>query len=323
MKKILIWVGALLLLIIAAVFIYLQYVLPNVGSAPQLTVDITPQRVQHGAYLANHVTVCMDCHSTRNWQKYTGPITPGTEGKGGEYFGEELGFPGKFYSKNITPANLGSWTDGEIYRVITTGVDKNGHAIFPVMPYPYYGNMDKEDVLDIIAYIRSLHPIQNVIPPRSIQFPMNLILNTIPQKAVPMTKPNLADTFAYGNYLVSIAACMECHTKHEKGNLIREMAFAGGRLFKMPNGNLYSANITPDKETGIGNWTRESFIARFKTYGDTANLETMTDKKINTVMPWSMYGGMDTSDLAAIYAYLKTLKPLKNKVQHFQTISMK
>ncbi|PZX62760.1 c-type cytochrome [Hydrotalea sandarakina] len=323
MKKILIWVGALLLLMIAAVFIYLQYVLPNVGNAPELTVDITPQRVQHGAYLANHVTVCMDCHSTRNWKKYTGPITPGTEGKGGEYFGEELGFPGKFYSKNITPANLSTWTDGEIYRVITTGVDKNGHAIFPVMPYPYYGNMDKEDVLDIIAYIRSLHPIQNVIPPRSIQFPMNLILNTIPQKAVPMAKPKPSDTIAYGNYLVSIAACMECHTMQEKGNLIKDMAFAGGRLFKMPNGNVYSANITPDKETGIGNWTRESFIARFKTYSDTANLETMTDKKINTIMPWSMYGGMDTNDLSAIYAYLKTLKPLKNKVQHFEIITMK
>jgi mono/diheme cytochrome c family protein len=305
------------------VFIYLKYILPNVGNPPQLTVAITPQRIQHGAYLANHVTVCMDCHSTRNWQKYSGPIIPGTEGKGGQYFGEELGFPGKFYSKNITPANLGTWTDGEIYRVITTGVDKNGHAIFPVMPYGSYGHMDKEDVLDIIAYIRSLHPIQNVIPARSIQFPMNLILNTIPQKAVPISKPNPADTIAYGNYLVSIAACKDCHTKHEKGNLIMEMAFAGGRLFKMPNGNVYSANITPDKETGIGNWSRESFIARFKSYSDTANLETMTDNKINTIMPWSMFGGMDSSDLSAIYAYLKTLKPLKNKVQHFETVSLK
>ncbi|RTL49957.1 MAG: cytochrome C [Sphingobacteriales bacterium] len=318
MKKVLFWVGLLLLLLVAGLLVYLKFFLPNVENAPVLTVEITPQRVRHGAYLANHVTVCMDCHSTRNWLKFTGPIVPGTEGEGGEYFGVESGFPGKFYSKNITPVNLKNWTDGEIYRVITTGVDKKGNAIFPVMPYTYFGKMDKEDVYDIIAYIRTLHPIQNNIQSRSINFPMNFILNTLPQKAVPLKKPLKSETLLYGHYLVSIAACMECHTQQDQGNLKTELAFAGGRAFKMPNGITVSANITPDSATGIGNWSKESFVARFKTYSDTANLETITPDKVNTIMPWSMYGGMNTSDLEAIYVYLKSLPPIKNKVQHFE-----
>src|SRR5665213_1849553 len=71
----------------------------------------------------------------------------------------------------------------EIFMTITTGVDKYGKALFPVMPYHYYGKMDKEDIYDIIAYIRSLPPIENKTPDRSIDFPMNFIVNTIPTKA--------------------------------------------------------------------------------------------------------------------------------------------
>ena len=86
----------------------------------------------------------------------------------------------------------------------------------------------------------------------------------------------------------------------------------------MPNGMLRSANITPDPETGLGNWTEEAFIARFKAYADSANLSAIAATQVNTIMPWSMYAGMDTTDLKAIYAYLKTIKPVKNKVAHFE-----
>lgn len=76
--------------------------------------------------------------------------------KGGEFFGPDLGFPGEFYSRNLTPANLRGWTDGEIFRAITAGVNKEGEALFPVMPYRNYSKMDKEDIYDIIAYLRTL-----------------------------------------------------------------------------------------------------------------------------------------------------------------------
>ena len=156
MKKILLTILMIIVICVAIGTSFVKFGLPNVGAAPDITIELTPERIQRGEYLANHVTVCMDCHSTRDWSLYSGPIVSGTLGKGGEYFGPEMGFPGKFYSRNITPAKLVDWTDGEIFRAITTGVSKDGKALFPVMPYLYYGKMDKEDVYAIIAYIRTI-----------------------------------------------------------------------------------------------------------------------------------------------------------------------
>ncbi|MEO6836760.1 MAG: cytochrome C [Ginsengibacter sp.] len=317
MKKVLITILIIVIVAIAALLSYVKFALPNVGAAPDLHIAITPERVQHGEYLANHVSLCMDCHSTRDWSKYSGPMTPGTNGKGGELFNEKLGFPGTFYSKNITPANIKDWTDGEIFRTITTGEDKFGNALFPVMPYHYYGKMDKEDIYDIIAYIRSLPPIENSVPDRKIDFPMNFIVNTIPAKASFVVKPPKSDTIKYGAYMVNAAACMECHTPVKKGQVIPELAFSGGRDFHMPNGVVNSANITSDKVTGIGGWTAEQFVARFKAYENPANVRKMGATDVNTIMPWTMLGGMDTSDLRSIYAYLQTLKPISHEVVHF------
>ncbi|HTN09325.1 cytochrome C [Agriterribacter sp.] len=318
MKKILLVIVLIIVVAIAGIAGYLKFALPDVAPSPDLKVTVTPERIAHGEYLANHVAVCMDCHSTRDWSRFAGPIAPGTLGKGGEYFGREMGFPGSFYSKNITPQNLGSWTDGEIYRTITTGVNKNGEALFPVMPYLHYGKMDKEDVYDIIAYLRQLPVIKSTIPQRSIDFPMSFILNTIPANSIPLERPAKTDLVKYGGYIVTIAACIECHTQVKQGQPIPELAYGGGREFQMPNGTVRSANITPDAETGLGNWTEDAFIARFKAYTDTANIFKVTAGQVNTIMPWPMYAGMDTTDIRAIYAYLKTLQPIKNKVEHFQ-----
>lgn len=317
-KKVLITLLILVVVVIIGAVVYLKMALPNVDDAPDLKIIYTPKRIAHGKYLANHVTLCMDCHSTRDWSKFTAPPIIGTLGKGGEYFGPEVGFPGSFYSKNITPSHLKNWTDGEIFRAITTGVDKDGNALFPVMPYLYYGKMDTEDIYAIIAYIRTLEPIENQVPERDIEFPMNLIVNTIPQTATATHKPSKTDTLAYGAYLTNAAACMECHTQVENGQIIKELAFMGGREFPMPNGLVRSANITPDDETGIGLWSENAFIARFKAYSDPNNAATLTNNDVNTIMPWNMMAGMDDSDLAAIYKYLQSLKPVKNEVVHFQ-----
>lgn len=320
MKKIIL-IGILVItVLLAGIAGYLGLYLPHVAAAPELTVNRSPQHIAHGEYLANHVAVCMDCHSTRDWSRFSAPLLPGTLGKGGEYFGKEAGFPGSFYSKNLTPNNLGNWTDGEIFRAITTGVGQNGDALFPVMPYLHYGKMDKEDVYDIIAYLRQLPAIDNDIPASTADFPMNFIINTIPAETTPMQRPAKTDLLKYGEYIITIAACIECHTQEQKGQLIQELAYAGGRTFQMPNGVLRSANITADPETGIGNWTEAAFIARFKSYSDSANLAILSPGQVNTIMPWSMYAGMDTTDLSAIYTYLMTTKPIKNKVEHFQPL---
>ena len=322
MKKVLLTVLVILIVLIIGAISYIKIALPNVQAAPHITIDKTAERVAHGEYLANHVTVCMDCHSTRDWSKYSGPVTPGTLGKGGEYFNEDVGFPGKFYSKNLTPDHLSTWTDGEIFRAITTGVSKNGDPLFPVMPYVYYGKMDKEDIFDIIAYIRSLSPIDNTPPERSLNFPMNFIINTIPEEARFTIKPAKNDTIKYGAYLTNASACVECHTQVKQGVIIPELAFSGGREFIGVNGSSVSANITPDMETGIGKWSAKDFVERFKSYQNIDSLPQLDKNDINTVMPWNMFAGMEESDLIAIYKYLQTLKPIHNPVVHFKSSSI-
>jgi hypothetical protein len=320
MKKIfvrgLLWLLGIIVLIIVAAYIYLRFMLPDVGKAPEVKVQITPARLERGKYLANHVALCMDCHSVRDWGLFAGPPTPGTLGAGGERFGPEEGLPGVFYSRNITPYGIGSWTDGQLYRAITEGVDKNGRALFPIMPYLIYGQLDTEDIYSIMAYVRTLAPIKNEIPPSHADFPMNLIMNTIPKKANPQKAPDTSNQVAYGKYLA--IGCIECHTVVDKGRIIPEKAFQGGREFILPAGTIRSANLTPDKETGLGNWSEDVFVKRFKVYADSSYIpQKVGPKDFNTIMPWVMYSGMKDSDIKAIYAFLRTLKPVHNEVQKF------
>jgi hypothetical protein len=103
-----------LILVITAALTYVKVALPNVGPAPNITLRPEASRIEHGRYLANHVAACMDCHSTRDFSKLTGPMVAGTEGKGGEGFLREAGFPGNYYAPNLTPIHLANWTDGEM-----------------------------------------------------------------------------------------------------------------------------------------------------------------------------------------------------------------
>src|SRR5687768_8942224 len=109
MKKVFRILGIILIVLIvfiAGAIIYIKTALPDVGDAPDLQVQRTPERIERGKYLANAVAVCMDCHSTRDWSKFSGPIKPGTFGQGGERFDHSMGFPGIYYSKNITPDGI-------------------------------------------------------------------------------------------------------------------------------------------------------------------------------------------------------------------------
>jgi hypothetical protein len=228
-----------------------------------------------------------------------------------------MGFPGVFYSKNITPYGLKDWTDGEIYRAITTGVNKDNKALFPLMPYQHYGTMDNEDLFSIIAYVRSLPSVKNDVQEREVDFPFSLILQTIPKKAAPAARPDPSDSVAYGKYLVNAAGCVDCHTKFEKGQFVAGTEFGGSREFELPGGTLRSANISPDA-TGIGYWSKEKFIRAFKQYQDSTYKSpklAMTD--YNTIMPWIMYASMTESDLSSIYQYLRTVTPIHNEVTKF------
>ena len=311
-------VGSLAVLVIIGL-IYFNMSFPKAEKVPIVKVEITPERVSRGGYLVRHVVGCLDCHSERDWTKYAGPIIPGTEGKGGEEFDAEDGVPGVVYAKNITPAALGSWTDGELIRAITTGVSKDGTALFPIMPYGDFNYLRQEDLYAIVAYLRTLKPVQDTIPERHLVFPMNLIVKTIPFSSYNPGPPiNSSDTVAYGEYLTTIATCSGCHTQLDKGVPIKGMDYAGGMAFNFPGGVVRSANITPDDETGIGKWTKEQFVQYFKAFSSDSSHDIHVEpNQYNTVMPLTSFGEMTDQDLGAIYAYLRTLTPVHNQVVRF------
>src|SRR5687768_13086742 len=154
---------------------YLFFAFPNVPVAADFKIEPTPERLARGKYLNDHVVGCTTCHTQRDWTKYSGPVKAELLGAGGESFA--LGPAGVLYSKNITPAAIGSWTDGELLRAVTEGVAQDGTPLFPLMPYPHYGVMAEDDVQAVLAYTRSLKPIENTnVPERKLTFPLNLIV---------------------------------------------------------------------------------------------------------------------------------------------------
>ena len=324
-KKILLTATALLFVATISFYFYFVNAYPKVEAAPNIDIQPTPELILRGEYIAHSVAVCMDCHSTRDWSKFSGPPVPGTLGKGGERFTKDLGFPGDFYAPNITPYKLKEWTDGEIYRAITSGVSKDGRPLFPVMPYHAYGKMAKEDIYAIIAYLRTLPEQKNDVPVSQADFPFNLIMRTMPMSPTQANAvPDQSNPVAYGQYLFTSASCIDCHTPFEKGEFDMNFANAGGREFPMPGGVLRSPNITPHPTSGIGQWTEAQFVSRFKAYADSGYVAPVLGKDdFQTIMPWTMYGTMSESDLKAIYAYLKQLKPIDHNIERYTPLAVK
>lgn len=316
LKIILISVSFIVLLLISGL-VYVSTALPDVGPAPEnFKVTVSPEKIERGKYLANHVMLCIDCHSQRDFSLFGAPPIPGTEAKGGERFDHSMGFPGVFISPNITPAGIGDYTDGELFRLITTGVKKDGNPIFPVMPYASYGRLDAEDIEAVIAYIRSLEPKPSEKQVSKADFPVNLIMRTMPVKAELTKRPPAEDAVAYGKYLTTASACADCHTQFENGAYTGE-PLAGGRKFMFPDGSvLSSANLTPH-ETGLKNWSKSQFIERFKAYENSQHIKKLNPGEMQTIMPWAMYAGMSREDLGAIFDYLQSLEPVENSVTKF------
>lgn len=304
------------ILLLAAGATYLATALPRIAVVP-LTVTATPALVARGDYLYNHVSVCVACHSTRDATRFAGPVVPGSEGGGGDAFDHGAGIPGIIYGRNLTPAALASWSDGELGRAICSGVDRNGRALFPFMPYQNYGRAALSDITAIIAYLRTLAPVSREVPERRLSFPMNLIVNLIPKPAQLSAAPPAADAPGYGAYLVNLAACLHCHSQDHHGAIPAGREFAGGREFPVPGGMVRSANLTPDPSSGLGGWTRERFIAAFAAFRDGAAAAKVAVHAFNTPMPWTAYAGMSDADLGAIYDCLHALPAVANPVVKF------
>lgn len=315
--KILVYSISSVIVVAIVLITYVFTALPNVDPPKDMQVQITDSTVARGEYLAYHVMMCADCHGSRDFTKFSGPPHPGTEFAGGEVFDQSMGFPGRFVSANITPFGVSDWTDGELFRLITEGVTKDGDAIFPVMPYHQFGQLAGEDVEAVIAYLRTLEPVETDHPKSKADFPFNMILRTMPRTAQLVEKPDTTDRVNYGKYMFTAAACADCHTDFAKGKSVGPLA-GGGREFQFPDGSVVrAANLTPH-ETGIGHYTRAGFISLFKRYADSTYVPPAVQPgEFQTLMPWYMYAGMKENDLGAIYDYLQTLEPYDNAVERF------
>jgi mono/diheme cytochrome c family protein len=297
---------------------------PAMRPAPTEAIERTPERLQRGKYLVHHVSDCLGCHSDHVAERYAFPISPGTEGKGGFVFDKKFGVPGTVCAQNITPdeeTGIGRWSDGEILRALREGVDRDGNALFPMMPYRYFRSMCDEDARAVVAYLRSLPPRKNAVPKQKLDFPVNLLVKNVPLPVDGIvTAPDaMKDHLGYGKYLVTIAGCRECHTAHDShGQIVPGRDFAGGWTMVGPWGRVVTANITPHPATFMGQATKEQFIGRIRAFtGFDAGTAPVASKGRNTVMPWIAYAGMTDHDLGAIFDYLKTLPAVENKVNPF------
>lgn len=282
---------------------------PAQRPAPQMTSKDDAETVERGRYLAENVAVCVDCHTPHDWDRPGYPIRAGMKFAGGERFGPDMGLPGTIWSSNLTSdkeTGLGAWTDGEIARAIREGVGRDGHALFPEMPYPHYKVMSDEDVLAIIAFLRRLPPVKNAVARTSIDFPVSIFIKKAPKPlAGPVAPPAPEDR---GEYLLSIAGCKMCHTPQERGRPVAALELAGGFEMPGPWGKVWTSNLTPDPATGLGN-ARASEIERAIRAGT-----RMDGKPMRGPMPWRWYAQMRPEDMGAMIAALKKRAPIKNDV---------
>ena len=318
-------VGIVLLVVVALAAIGVSYLMlkkPAQRPATAEKIQATPERLARGEYLVRHVSICLDCHAERT-TAYGLPLKPGREGAGGFIWDEKIHFPGVLAASNLTPdpdTGLGKWTDGEIIRAIREGVDREGKALFPIMPYGHLRNMSDEDAASVVVYLRSLKPIRYEKPKKSLQVPLNFVEKFEPKPLDgPVAAPDRNDRLAYGKYLTEIAACAECHTpKDDKGRTLPGKEFAGGWEMHAPWFRVVTANITPHPNTWMGKATKEEFIGRFKAFANmTAENAPPAPKGRQTLMPWLAYSRMTEEDLGAVYDYLKTVPAVDNAVNPF------
>ncbi len=299
---------------------YLYLRKPAQAPPRDIKVEMTPQRIERGRYLFQNVADCDGCHSQRNFARIDGPVVPSGRGKGTVLSGLLTNLPGTVVAPNITPdpdTGIGTWTDGEKMRAIREGVDKDGRALFPMMPYAGFRSMSDEDVESLVAYMNTLSPIRNALPATKLSFPVNLMIKGVPQPVGSVPPPDRGNRVQYGKYLATIAGCGDCHTPTQKGQPVEGMEFAGGQEFPSTLGRVFTANITPHPDTGIGKWDEAFFLKKFADYKDYAAggaAPPMTAPDQFTLMPWLTFSGMQPEDLSAVYAFLRTVKPVDHHV---------
>lgn len=315
MKKALKILGIILgvtALLLASAAAYVQF-------APMPVFEVKPPVVQLPADSASLAKgknivelVCAHCHmgadSRLSGRLFNRPTDP---------FGE-------IWSANITrhpTKGIGRYTDGELAYLMRTGVNRDGRMVGYMMCHP---NMSDHDLASIIAYLRS---DADVTQPVDITHPKPAYLTSFMGKAImklglykplpydgqPKTAPSPSDKVAYGRYLATeMYECAGCHSANFEtlDPINPEQSpgyFGGGNPIVDEEFNPFpSANLTPSKDHGIGNWTEEQFVTAVRT-------GVRPDQRLlQHQMP--RFARLSDEELSAIWAYLQTVPALETTV---------
>ncbi len=319
MKKLLSFLKWSAVTVLFLIIVFIVYALLKPESIydspyPEISASKDSTVIARGKYLVYGPAHCAYCHApTNDFKKIeAGEIVPLS---GGAVFALPIG---NVYVPNITSdktTGIGSFTDGEIARVLRYGVKKDGTALLDFMPFY---DLSDEDLTAIVSYLRTEPAINNSVPKNDWNFLGKIVL------ALGMVKPmgdgivppapERDSTAEYGKYLAgSVANCRGCHTKRDlKDGSYIGIDYAGDMQFEVLNENghiipgkhLVSPNLTPDKLTGrIASWTQDTFVKRFQ-----------AGRVIDgSPMPWGAFSRLSETDLKAIYKYLMTLNPVRSQ----------
>jgi len=290
MRKVLKWVGVILggLVILLVVFVGVLYGitasrLNKVYRIQPAAVTIPTDAVslERGRHLAEAVTGCQGCHG---------------DNLAGKIFIDDPQI-GRVYATNLT-AGKGSagetYTDADWVRALRHGVGPDGKLLL-IMPSDNYNVLSDEDLGAVIAYVKSLQPVNNVTPAPRLTFFARLLFalgafgkmpaEEIDHAAVRRPAPPVGITVDYGRYLATAAGCQDCHGR----------TYGGGRAGP---GAPLSPNITPGGH--VKEWTEADFITALRT-GVTPENEKLDPKD----MPWPEYARMADAELKAMWLYLR------------------
>ena len=231
---------------------------------------------------------------------------------------------GTVYSTNLTAdkeTGLGLWTDQQIADAITKGIRRDGSRSLPVMPYGPYSGIAQDDLKALIVFLRTLSPLRQPTPDLQTSVPM---LRSVAAEAwlkafghfFTSTPTAPKSGIERGKYLTEhVAICGDCHTPRSSlGVPNRSMDLAGAAKDIGPLGERVP-NITPDRETGIGNWNREE-IADLLISGTKPDLDYVRGLMYDVIQGSSHgYRHMSRTDALAIADYIKSIPPIKNKIQ--------
>ena len=279
----------------------------------------TPERLARGQYLVEGLLQCPACHSETDFSKRPFEVLPGRKLGGFVFPNVELDLPkpNRVVAPNISPDpeyGAGTWKDADFVRALRQGIGHDGRTLYPLMPYFYFRNLSDEDLASVIVYERSVAPVHIKRP--KTRLTEDLAKTFQPMPPLPhVPEPDRSDRVQYGKYLVTGGHCDACHTPtDEKGNPLEEMAFSGGQpLVGYWEGgkkliSVNALNLTPDP-AGISYFDEKIFIEVIRNGG-------FKTRPLSNIMPWAFFRNLTDDDLKAIFAYLRTLKPVCHHVDN-------